>query len=456
MVENVTIEDTKELNRRIDQMPRLGVNYALLVLIGASYFFAFYDISAFGYSLDKLISVFHWTVTESTIPASLYLFGYIVGALIVGNIADRTGRRTGLTLTVAILTVGGILTALSWNLASFSIFRFITGMGTGAELSIAATLISEYSPARSRGRFVQLNYFWGAAGLGVAPFLILWFLGTAPSWRLVFLFGAFVGFLILIMRTKYLVESPRWLLVKGRKTEAFEILKRMEAISSKSKKPPVPVEEDFDQVVAASEKIPIIELFKKNVIFRTIIAIAFWAIWYITVYAWLGYEPYLLTTINVTLPGGLLFVAFSDLAFPVGAVVSFLVIEYSERKYIVAAIAFIFAISSFVITASYVPVVIFVGAFFGAFAIAANSAAYVYTTEMFPTRMRAAGMSFGDGAGHIGGAVAPFILLGALDLFGGRGAFLTLGIIVALSGVVALLGPKTTGLALTKSAKLKP
>ena len=69
-------------------------------------------------------------------------------------------------------------------------------------------------------------------------------------------------------------------------------------------------------------------------------------------------------------------------------------------------------------------------------------------------RRRATGTSWGDGGGHIGGAVAPFIVVAALSLFGARGDFELLAIIVLISGFIVLLGPKTTGLALTISSKI--
>ncbi|MEM3829392.1 MAG: MFS transporter [Conexivisphaerales archaeon] len=457
MTENVSEKDIIDLNGRIDRMRGLGVSYWVLVLVGVSYFFAFYDISAFGYSLDTLVRVFHWTTVETAIPGSTYLSGYIIGALIVGNVSDKLGRRNGLTLTVIFLTIGGILTALSWNLFTFSLFRLITGMGTGAELSIAATLVSEWSPAKYRGRFLQINYLWGAAGLGIAPFLILYFLGTALSWRLVFLFGAVVGFIILVLRKKFLMESPRWLLIHGKKEEAYEILAKMEkkaASRKSSKKSPFTVTEIAEPLEDVKVKVTFRELFSRKMIWRSLMVIAFWAFWYVTVYAWLGYEPFLLGKLNVTLPGGLLFVALSDLAFPIAAVIMVFIIEFGQRKYLVSGVSFLFSISSLAISFLYNPYYIFIAAFFGAFAIAANSAAYVYTAELFPTKLRTTGTAWGDGAGHIGGALAPFIAIAALDAYGARGAFEVLAIIVAISGFIVLLGPKTTGRSLTESSKV--
>lgn len=190
----------EEVNTRIDRLPTWALSPLVLIIVGFSYFFAFYDIAAFGYSLSVLIKALNITTAQTAIPASLFLIGYVLGAPIVGTVADLKGRRMGLLLTVAILAIGALLTAISWNLISFTIFRFITGLGVGAEIAIAATIISEFSPPNVRGRYLQLNYFWGAIGLGVSPFLVLFLLSTPLSWRLVFGFSALVA-LILVGKT---------------------------------------------------------------------------------------------------------------------------------------------------------------------------------------------------------------------------------------------------------------
>lgn len=450
---NVSSSNIASINARIDRLPVWGLSRAVLLIVGFSYFFAFYDITAFGFSLPTLISAGIVSESASAIPGSAYLFGYIAGALIIGNISDKIGRKNGLTYTVMILTVGGILTALSWNLASFSIFRFITGMGTGAELSIAATIISELSPNSTRGRFLQYNYFWGAIGLGVAQFIIVPMLSTTLSWRLVFGFGAVVGIFILVIRTKMLPESPRWLVIEGRDKEAESLVESMEKLAEKKTGKQLPAVPQTSEEFKPKEKVPIVELFKQPYLYRSLMIISFWSVWYITVYAWLGYEPLLLGKLGVSFPGGLLFVALSDLAIPVAAVVAFIVVDMAHRKYLVALVGFIFAISSLVVAFSTNSTILFIGSFFGAFCIGANSVAYAYTAEMFPSRIRATATSFGDGGGHIGGALAPFIAIGALSLYGAQSTFVLLAIIVFLSGVIALFGPKTTKVPLTELAK---
>jgi putative MFS transporter len=88
---------------------------------------------------------------------------------VLSSAADDIGRRRALALSVLLLFIGSILTALSWNLESLAIFRAVTGLGMGAEISLAATIMTELSPPRIRGRGVALNVFWGGVGLAAHP-----------------------------------------------------------------------------------------------------------------------------------------------------------------------------------------------------------------------------------------------------------------------------------------------
>jgi len=423
-------------------------------VVGLSYFFAFYDISTISYTLPVISKQFGLSGYALALPVTANLAGYVIGAYVLGNVADVIGRRAALLVTVAVMTVGGILTALSWNGASLDVFRFVTGLGMGSEIALAATILTEFSPARKRGRNLQLNYLWGAAGLAVTPFAAIGLL-TIPGagWRLVFLAGALVAFVTIFIRGRYLPESPRWLVTHGRADEAEELVARMEETARQrsgrelAPAPGVPPE-------AASRGFPTMALLRPPYRSRLAITLGFWLVWYITVYAYLGYEPTLLIKMGLSQPRGLLFSALGDIAIPVGAVLALLVVERWQRKYIVATVAFVFTAALLVMAVSASGGLLFVGAFFSSMMVAANSVAYVYTAESFPTRARATATSIGDGVGHVGGVVAPFIVVAAMTGFGARPTFTLLAAIVLISGlIISAGGIKTTGTELTRVAR---
>jgi putative MFS transporter len=442
------------LNARIDRLPVWGLSWAVFAVVGLSYFFAFYDISTISYTLPVISKQLGLSGYALALPVTANLAGYVIGAYVLGNFADVIGRRAALLITVAIMTVGGILTALSWNGASLDVFRFITGLGMGSEIALAATILTEFSPASTRGRNLQLNYLWGAVGLAVTPFVAIGLLKIpGAGWRLVFLVGALVAFVTIFIRGRYLPESPRWLVTHGRADEAEELVARMEETArQRSGQKLAPASEVPPE--ATFKGFPTMALLRPPYRRRLAVTLGFWLVWYITVYAYLGYEPTLLIKMGLSEPSGLLFSALGDIAIPVGAVVALLMVERWQRKYLVAIVAFVFTAALLVMAVSSSGGLLFVGAFFSSMMVAANSVAYVYTAESFPTRARATATSIGDGVGHIGGVVAPFIVVTAMSGFGARWTFTLLAAIVLISGlIISLGGIKTTGAELTRVAR---
>src|SRR3954447_12391887 len=219
------------LNARLDRLPAFGLSRWVFVVVGAAYFFTFYDITAIGVTLPVLEQQFGLSGTELALPVTTNLFAYIVGAYVLSSAADYIGRRRALALSVLLLFIGSILTALSWNLESLAIFRAVTGLGMGAEISLAATIMTELSPPRIRGRGVALNVFWGGVGLAAAPWIGLGLITWLPEtigWRVVFAIGALAIFLLVFLNDRWVPESPRWLVLHGHADRADEVMQRME------------------------------------------------------------------------------------------------------------------------------------------------------------------------------------------------------------------------------------
>ncbi len=156
----------------------------------------------------------------------------MLGALFFGWLTDRLGRKRLFFITLAVYLVATAATALSWNLWSFALFRFLTGAGIGGEYTAINSTIQELVPARYRGwtDLVINGSFWIGAALGAAGSIVLLDPAVvAPDlgWRLAFLIGAALGLVIFFMRM-WLPESPRWLMIHGRVEEANAVLDRIE------------------------------------------------------------------------------------------------------------------------------------------------------------------------------------------------------------------------------------
>jgi len=168
---------------------------------------------------------------------AFYVGGAVTGALFFGYLTDRWGRRRLFMITLGLYLAATVATAFSWGPASFFVFRFLAGMGIGGEYSAINSAIDELIPARVRGWVdLAINGSWWLGTAGGA-LLSLLFLDTSIfrldlGWRLTFGLGAILGIGVLLTR-QLVPESPRWLMIKGRKEEAESIVSDVERRVSK-------------------------------------------------------------------------------------------------------------------------------------------------------------------------------------------------------------------------------
>jgi MFS family permease len=166
------------------------------------------------------------------LASSAYLAGAVLGALLFGWLTDRLGRKRLFFITLAVYLVATAATALSWNVWSFALFRFLTGAGIGGEYTAINSTIQELIPARYRGwtDLVINGSFWIGAAIGAAASIVLLdptVIDPDLGWRCAFLIGAALGLVILLMRL-WIPESPRWLMTHGRADEAAAIVQAIE------------------------------------------------------------------------------------------------------------------------------------------------------------------------------------------------------------------------------------
>ena len=163
---------------------------------------------------------------------SAYLAGAVIGALGFGWLTDRIGRKKLFFITLALYLTATAATALSWNVASYALFRFLTGAGIGGEYTAINSTIQELVPARYRGwtDLVINGSFWIGAAMGAIASIVLLdpnLIGPDLGWRLAYLTGAVLGLVVFVMRL-WIPESPRWLMIHGKPEEAHAIVADIE------------------------------------------------------------------------------------------------------------------------------------------------------------------------------------------------------------------------------------
>src|SRR5579875_3846410 len=218
-----------EILARQDRIQVWALPWFYLAIIGTGYFFTFYDIADIGFALPQIQTQFALTGNETKFLAlAIGLIGYAVGSIIIGAFADRVGRFRMLIVTIVLTAIGSFGDAASGSLTLLVIFRFITGIGVGADLNLVSTYIGELSPAHLRGRISVLTFLIGIIGQAVTPLIALALIpGLHNGWRWLFIIGGIIAVIALIARFE-LPESPRWLVLHGHVDEADTLVSEME------------------------------------------------------------------------------------------------------------------------------------------------------------------------------------------------------------------------------------
>lgn len=223
-----------DLPARLDRLPWGRFHTLLVIALGITWLLDGLEVTLAGAVAGALKQspALQLSSADIGLAGGVYIAGAVLGALLFGWLTDRLGRRRLFFITLAVYIGATAATALSWNLASFLLFRFLTGAGIGGEYSAINSTIQEFTPARFRG-WVDLainGTFWLGTAMGAVGSVILLdpaLLGPELGWRLCFGIGAVLGLVILAMRL-WLPESPRWLLIHSQPEAAREIVEGIE------------------------------------------------------------------------------------------------------------------------------------------------------------------------------------------------------------------------------------
>ncbi len=220
---------------RLDRLPWSNFHWLVVFALGVTWTLDGLEVTLNGAVSGVLQDpqVMNFSASEIGSIASAYLVGAVLGSLLFGYLTDRWGRKKLFFITMAVYLVGTLLTAFSWNLLSFALFRFITGSGIGGEYAAISSAIDELIPAAYRGRvnLIVNGSYWLGAAVGSASTLVILnprFLAPNLGWRVGFATGAVMGLFILFLR-RHVPESPRWLMTHGDQKDAEAALRAIES-----------------------------------------------------------------------------------------------------------------------------------------------------------------------------------------------------------------------------------
>jgi MFS family permease len=219
---------------RLDALRWSGFHTRVVIALGVTWILDGLEVTLAGALSGALKEspTLQFSNFEIGLANSAYLAGAVLGALVFGWLTDRIGRKKLFFITLAVYLVATAATALSWDVASYALFRFLTGAGIGGEYTAINSTIQELVPARYRGwtDLVINGSFWIGAALGATSAIVLLdpkVAGPDLGWRLAYLTGACLGLVVFVMRM-WIPESPRWLMIHGQPESAHQIVADIE------------------------------------------------------------------------------------------------------------------------------------------------------------------------------------------------------------------------------------
>ncbi|MDY0404738.1 MFS transporter [Virgibacillus sp. 179-BFC.A HS] len=374
---------------------------------------------------------------QSLIVASA-IVGSFIGASLLGNLTDRFGRKAMYIVDLLAFVLFAALSAFATNAWALVIFRFLLGVGIGADYPISATLVSEFSSTKSRGKsgtFLGMMWFVGAVVAYITGMLMLP-LGDV-AWRYMMLAGAIFAIIIFIFRLG-LPESPRWLVSKGREKEAEQIM--YELTGRKSVIQP-----------GSEKKYPLRYLFSSTLFKRTFFVCGFWFCYAIAYYGISMYTPTLLSAFT---KGSLseTYIASSVVSILglIGALIgSNLVDNWGRRPLIITSFSGLTA-GLVLLALNANPTLLFLVILFSAAVLFANMGGgilnFVYPTELFPTSIRAGAAGFATSVSRIGSILGTLVFPNFVALWGNSAALWFFAAVGFCGLIISIaLAPETKG-----------
>ncbi|KAI3510516.1 hypothetical protein L1887_17573 [Cichorium endivia] len=434
-----------------------------------------------------LQSAWNLSSREQSMITSVVFAGMLVGAYSWGVVSDKHGRRKGFLITAMVTSVAGFLSALAPNYTCLIILRCLVGIGLGGGPVLSSWFL-EFIPAPSRGTWmVVFSAFWTIGTVFEAS--VAWFVMPTLGWRWLLAFSSLPSSLLLVFY-RVVPESPRYLCLKGRTSEALRILEKVAKTNGKTlpagilvsdhevELNPKSMESESAHLLSdnnyTDEKPEVIDHSKSN---ESTLAMLFspelikptlllWVVFFGNAFSYYGLV--LLTTelhngANNCDPHqphsqGSPEVSYKDVfitsfaEFP-GLIISAFTIDKLGRKGSMSTMFFLCCIFLLPLMVHQPQALTTFLLFMARICITTTfTVVYIYAPEIYPTSVRTTGVGVGSSVGRIGGMICPLVAVGLIHGCHQTAAILLFEFVIFSSGVCVMLFPfETSGRELTDS-----
>ncbi|WP_219921644.1 MFS transporter [Brevibacterium oceani] len=399
-----------------------------------------FDLTVIAVALPMIANEWDVSAGEKSLITSSAIIGSFIGAAVLGNLTDRFGRKAMYVIDLLAFVVFAALTAFSQDVWQLIIFRFLLGIGIGADYPISATIVSEFASKKGRGKLsTSLGAMWfvGAVaaylvGLAVLP------LGD-NAWRALLLVGAFFALIVFIFRVQ-LPESPRWLLAHGRTEDAKNVVEKVTGV-----RPTEAELTESDQPKPGESSKLFVGVQRR----RTLFVCGFWFCYATAYYGISMYTPTILepftngSHVSVIIGSGV--VALLGLA---GSIIGMnLVDNWGRRPLIITSFAGL-TVALIVLASVIGPSFGFLVVLFSIAVLFANSGGgilnFVYPTELFPTSLRATGSGLATSVSRIGSILGVLAFPNLVAAWGNNAALWVFAAVGAAGLLICLfMAPET-------------
>jgi len=446
------------MSDRLDRSPWRPAHRRIAGALGIGWALDAFEVQIIGSVIPSIASDFELSKGQQIAVFVVWFVGIGIGAALFGYLADRVGRRRLFVATLLLYSLAAIATAASPTYGVFMVFRFLTGLGVGGEYSAVASAISEFMPARARGRTnAAVMNFWSLGGIvaGLVSMLFVTALLGSHGWRYALLFGAVSAAYALYAR-RLVPESPRWLASQGRLEEANAVIEHVTGL-------PRGQAEYLPEELNTSARAQLAELWREHrgrLLFGMALDFSEAAAYY-GLFTFLS--VFVLTKGVVDVPAGTVpyYYVIANVGALAGGLLVARALDRAGRKPTVflsytAASASTFLVAGAAATGSPgLTLAAFTTAVF--FATTAWVSAYPTFTELFPTHLRATGVGASVAVGRVGAILGAVVLAQAASSFGMWSAFATLAGLWSIGAVAAgiwwLRGIEARGMSLEALAR---
>jgi len=429
-----------ELVARLERLPVTPRLLLIRVIVGIATFFDGYTVLAIAFAMPSLVSEWKLSPTEVGMILSAGYVGQLFGAVIFGSMAEKYGRLKILFVTIMLFVAMDVACLFAWSGVSMIVFRFLQGVGTGGEVPVASAYINEFIGAEKRGRFFLLYEVIFPVGLmfaGIAGY----FLVPIYGWKAMFIVGLIPSVITIPLRW-FMPESPRWLASKGRMAEADAVVKLLE--NSATRRGLIlakPVVRPIDPRATARSDWR--ELFKGIYLKRTLTIWGLWVCAYMInngLITWLPtlYKQMFQLPLQTSLGYGWITSAVGVVA---SVVCALLIDKVGRRRWYVTAflLAMVPLLALTLLGATSANEVLILATAAYAILQTITFSLYLYSAEIYPTRLRAIGTGLGSAWLRAGSAIGPVMVGIIVGDLGIRYVFAAFAAVALVGGLVTLL-----------------